>query len=98
LAVILKRPRALDDLAEIWAYIATDSIDNADNFVALIDSKLRALARQPRIGRSRPEVGKGFHSFAVGRYVIFYLPLSNGIEIIRVLHGARDIDSVLQDD
>lgn len=98
MALIVKRPRALDDLAEIWAYIAADSFDNADNFVALIDSKLRALARRPGIGRSRPEVGKGFHSFAVGRYVIFYLPLSNGIEIIRVLHGARDIDSVLQDE
>jgi toxin ParE1/3/4 len=98
LAVILKRPRALDDLAEIWVYIAADSFENADNFVALIDSKLRALARRPGIGRFRPEVGNGIHSFAVGRYVIFYLQLSNGIEIVRVLHGARDIDSILQDE
>ena len=98
MAVILTRPRALDDLAEIWAYIAANSIDNADNFAALIDSKLRALARRPGVGRARPEVGNGLHSFAVGRYVIFYLPLPNGIEIVRVLHGARDIDSVFQDE
>jgi toxin ParE1/3/4 len=98
LAVILKRPRALDDLAEVWAYIASGSVHNADNFVASIDSKLRVLARRPGIGRSRPEVGDGLHSFAVGRYVIFYLPLPNGIEIVRVLHGARDLDSAIQDE
>jgi len=39
-AVILKRPQALIDLAEIWAYIAEDSIANADAFAALIDKKL----------------------------------------------------------
>jgi plasmid stabilization system protein ParE len=37
--VVVKRPRALDDLAEIWAYIADDSVVHADAFADLIDKK-----------------------------------------------------------
>jgi toxin ParE1/3/4 len=33
-------------------------------------------------------------SLSVGNYLIFYRPLADGIEIVRVLHGARDIDSL----
>jgi toxin ParE1/3/4 len=87
----------LVDLAEIWAYIAEDSRVHADDFAALIDRKLRALARRPGIGRPRPELNQGLRSFAVGRQVIFYLPLSDGIEVVRVLHGARDIEAVFED-
>jgi toxin ParE1/3/4 len=94
---IIKRPQALIDLAEIWAHIAEDSVRNADAFAARIDDTLTALARQPRMGRLRPELGKHLRSFVVGRYVIFYLPLAKGTEIVRVLHGARDILGIFQD-
>ena len=92
--MIVKRPQALQDLAEIWGYIADDSPGRADEFADLIDSKFQTLARQPSMGRVRSELGPGFRSFVVGRYVIFYLPLENGIEIVRVIHGARDIEAV----
>jgi toxin ParE1/3/4 len=95
---VVVRPRALADLADIWAYIAEDSVKHADRFAALINSEFRTLARQPLLGRSRPELATDLRSFPVGRYVIFYVPLPKGIEIVRVLHGARDIESVLQDD
>ncbi len=96
MAVILKRPQALIDLAEIWAYIAEDSIANADAFAALIDKKLHLLAKQPGMGRARPELGHGLRSFVVGHYVVFYRPSSKGIEIVRALHGARDIDAIFE--
>jgi toxin ParE1/3/4 len=50
------------------------------------------------MGRSRPELATGLRSFPVGRYVIFYVPLSKGVEIVRVFHGARDVDTTHQDD
>jgi len=53
---IVVRPRALDDLSEIWAYIADDSVAHADAFTTLIDRKFRMLARRPNIGRARPEL------------------------------------------
>jgi toxin ParE1/3/4 len=87
-------PRALADLAEIWAYIAEDSPDHADAFVDLLDSKFQALSRRPGLGRLRPDLHPDIRSLAIGRYVVFYLPLSRGIEVVRVLHGSRDIESV----
>jgi toxin ParE1/3/4 len=98
MSVIIKRPRALSDLTEIWDYIADDSEARADSFVATIDAKFQTLAKQPGIGRLRNELTAGLRSLPVGQYVIFYLSLADGVEIIRVMHGARDIVTIFHDD
>jgi toxin ParE1/3/4 len=98
MSTVVVRPRALADLAEIWAYIADDSPDRADAFVDLIDSKFQSLSRRPGMGRRRPELSSDIRSLAVGRYVVFYLPLSRGIEVVRVLHGSRDIESIFENE
>ena len=49
------------------------------------------------MGRSRPELARNVRSFPVGKYVIFYVALVDGVEVVRVLHGARDIDSIMHD-
>lgn len=95
---VVVRPRAFVDLADIWAFIAEDSVKHADRFAALIDSQFCAIARQPHMGRNRPELATDLRSFPVGRYIIFYVPSPKGVEIVRVLHGARDIKSVLHDE
>jgi len=82
--VIIERPRAKTDLAEIWDYIADDSEARADAFVEKIDETFKTLAARPHIGRKRDELGEDLRSLPVGRYVIFYRPLPDGIEIIRV--------------
>ena len=92
---VVVRPRAMVDLAEVWAFIADDSADQADAFASLIDSKFELLAGQPNMGRSRPELAKNVRSFVVGHYVIFYLPARDGVQIVRVIHGARDIEAIL---
>jgi toxin ParE1/3/4 len=91
---INKLPRAKSDLAEIWDYIADDSESQADNFIDTVDLKLLLLAEQPNMGRAREELAKNMRSFPIGRYVIFYLVIPNGIQIVRVLHGARDLTTV----
>ena len=98
MSTVVVRPRALADLAEIWAYIAADSPDQADAFVDLVDSKFQALSRRPGVGRRRPELSSHIRSLAVGRYVVFYRPLSRGIEVVRVLHGSRDIESIFENE
>jgi toxin ParE1/3/4 len=50
------------------------------------------------MGRARPELAIDLRSFAVRNHVIFYTPLPKGVEIVRVLHGARDLETVLRDD
>jgi toxin ParE1/3/4 len=92
-AVIVLQPRAKADLSDIWQFIAEDSDDQADAFIDLIDQKFQLLTQQSGLGRRREELAEGLRSFPVGRYVIFYLLIPGGVQIVRVLHGARDIEA-----
>lgn len=82
---------ARSDLDDIWSYIARDNADAADIFIRAIVSRFPKLADMPLLGRSREELSPHLRSFPVGRYIIFYRPAQNAIEIVRVIHGARDL-------
>jgi toxin ParE1/3/4 len=45
--VILKRPRAADDLIELWDYIAEDSVTRADAFIDDVDAKFQTARHDP---------------------------------------------------
>jgi toxin ParE1/3/4 len=89
-------PAARSDLDEIWFYIAQDNADAADKFIHVIVSRFPKLAAMLQMGRQREELSPHLRSFPVGRYVIFYRPMENGIEIVRVLHGARDLPPLFE--
>jgi toxin ParE1/3/4 len=94
---VLRRPQAGADIAEIWDFIAEDSLEQADRWVDRLDEKLQLLAGQPLMGRDRPELAAGLRSIPFGRYVIFYLPLDDGIDVVRILHSARDVDAIFDE-
>ena len=94
MAKVLRKPQAESDLVEIWTYIAQDSLNTADKLLDKIDEKSQTLAQSPFIGKARDELGPKIRSFPIGNYVLFYQPIEDGIEIIRVLHGARDIEAL----
>jgi toxin ParE1/3/4 len=87
------------ELDAIWEYIALDNMDAADRFVESAYRTFRELARMPGMGRIRrfPQVQlRDLQSFRVKgfeNYLIFYRPISDGIEVFHVLHGARDLES-----
>ena len=87
---------ARSDLDEIWFYIAQDDSDAADKFIRAIVSRFPKLAAMPQLGRQREELLPRLRSFPVGRYIIFYRPMKNRIEIVRVLHGARDLPPLFE--
>ena len=87
---IIKRPAAETDLDEIWWHIAQDNPINADRFLDRIQDSCHTLAGYPHMGVKRDELKPGLRSHPVGNYLIFYFPLADGIEIVRVLHGSRD--------
>ena len=91
---LLKRPEAESDLDEIWWYIAQDSPHNADRFLDRIQERCSALADFPQMGTRRDELKAGLRSQPVGNYLIFYFPLEDGADIVRILHGSRDIESL----
>jgi len=90
---VVRRPLAAADILDIWDRIADDSVAAADRWVDKLDEKLHLIATQPLMGRARDELLANLRSFPFGRYVIFYLPLEDGIDVVRLLHSARDIDT-----
>ena len=91
---ILLTPQSHEDLLEIWIYIAEDSLKAADDVLTGIDQKIKLLARSPQVGRKREELASGLRSFPVGHYIVFYRLERKVLEIIRILHGSRDIASI----
>jgi toxin ParE1/3/4 len=75
----------------ISAYIAADNGKAAEELLDRFGKVFEMLVQNPRAGRRRPDLGQNVRSFAVDNYVIFYIPQSAGIDIIRVIHGRRDI-------
>ena len=86
------------DLDDIWLYIASDNLAAADRFIDELMGKFRKLATEPGIGRTREELAEALRSFPVGNYVIFYRAMQDGIEVVRVLSGSRDIPRVFTED
>ncbi|HEY3853971.1 MAG TPA: type II toxin-antitoxin system RelE/ParE family toxin [Verrucomicrobiae bacterium] len=82
------------DLIEIGVHIAIDNASAADKWFDLIDQKCRLLATMPLMGRERADLAPNLRSFPVGEYIIFYRPTPDGIIVIRVLHGARDLGTL----
>ena len=90
----IERSRAsVSDYEEIWRYIALDNPAAADRLISALERQLLTLAAMPGIGRKEPNLAADLRSFPVGSYLIFYRPTSDGIALVRVLHGARDISS-----
>jgi toxin ParE1/3/4 len=88
---IVRRPQARLDLIEIWGFIADDNEAAADRMLDRIDDVLRMLRERPLAGRARPELAAELRSFPIGNYVVFYVPLPNGIDLIRVRSSYLDI-------
>ena len=97
---IFKRPLAEKDLDHIWDYIEEQSSSQvqAANFLRQLFIKLETLAQSPYIGRTRDELLPGLRSFPFKNYLIFYFPLTRGIDVVRVLDGRRDIERIFQDE
>lgn len=95
MAKLVFAPLAEQDLDDILTCIARDKPEAAVKWVRKIREKCGLLAANPEIGEQRPEFKTGeFRCSLVGSYVIFYRPISDGIEIARVVRGERDIRNV----
>lgn len=94
---VVVRPQALTDLDDIFDYIAEDSLDRAIAFVRKLHGQIEKLAASPGMGRRRDQLLSGLRSFPYGNYLIFYIPLDDGVDVVRVLNGARDIEVLFQD-
>jgi toxin ParE1/3/4 len=89
-------PAAERDLDEAWLHIASDDQPAADRFVDRILSTCRKIADVPGMGPTRPDLAPNLRYFPIAGYLSFGRPIGGGIEVVRVLHGARDLLTVLR--
>lgn len=87
---IVRRPKAEQDLADIYDWIADSSPASADRYIKRVISQLNHLAEMPNMGSYRLSNFPQIRSFPIGNHLVFYQPVDDGIEVIRILHGARD--------
>jgi plasmid stabilization system protein ParE len=88
--------RAKQDLNDLWDYIADDSIEAADRVLDALHDAMVKLAKTPGIGHWRQELTDKRHRFLlVYSYLIVYRHETKPLQIIRVLHAARDLQSIL---
>jgi toxin ParE1/3/4 len=92
------KPDAELDLLEHFVFIGRDSVSAAERFHVAVRDAFDKLAEMPGMGRLRefesPELAdvRSWPVRGYKNYLIFYRPTTKGIDVLRVLHGARDID------
>ncbi len=91
---VIVSPAADGDPDEIWHYVADDSELQADRLLQRFRHKLEHLAKWNTLGRPRPEIARNCRSYPFGKYCFFFRPLDDGIEVIRVIHSARDLGQI----
>lgn len=95
---VIFSPEALDDLDEIWLYIAQDGVNHADRFTDEVQALcVEKLALFPNMGSSREYLSKGVLAFPHESYMIFYRVRADVLEIVRIMHGSVDVESSFAD-
>ncbi len=85
------------DLQEIWDYISEKNIDAANRVIGDLMGKFRFLAKNSKIGKPQDKIILNLRKFSHKKYIIFYFEIENGVEIYRIFHGARNIETLFED-
>jgi toxin ParE1/3/4 len=102
MARLIERPKARQDLEDIAVHIGTNRPSAARRFLSAAEKTYATLATMPEMGSLWSAGTPGFRGlryFPIPRYphyVIFYRPLPDGVEIVHILHGARDLQAILE--
>jgi toxin ParE1/3/4 len=103
-ARVLRTETALRDLNEQATFIQRESPNAAIRFLAAADVSFQQLATMPELGERQSFGRKELADLRVWQvrgfpnYLIFYRPVEGGIEVVRVLHGARDIAAIFEEE
>lgn len=97
---VVRRRQAVEDIDEHAAYIADRNIRSAYRFLDKVEETFEFLALHPKIGSPRfDNIASGLRAWPVatfGSYIILYFVARNAVQIVRVVHGARDIEVLLK--
>lgn len=104
MAEIRKHPIVIQDLIEQATFIAADNLEAAEQFLVAAEATFQQLGQLPGIGRlsifSNPLL-QGIRQYPIKgfkNHLVFYRDQGSDVEILRVLHGARDLEATLEGD
>ena len=97
MAVYVLSPEALEDLQNIWDFVASDSVNAASKLQDRLFDAFESLARFPGQGHTRTDLtSRSVRFWPVGAYLVAYRLHRDMLQIVAVLHGARDVAVVLR--
>ena len=90
-------PEARQDIQQLWTYIARDSVEAAARVRREIRDACRRLAQHPYSGHQRGDLTtrQDVLFWPVYSFLIIYRPDKKPLEVLRVLHGNRDVTRIL---
>jgi toxin ParE1/3/4 len=98
---VIIRAVAETEIDQIAKFIARDNLDAAIRFYEAVDDTCKLLSWMPKLGKCRvardPSL-RDLRSWSIKKftdYLIFYLPRKDGIEVLHVVHGSRDLDRTI---
>ena len=98
--IVTKKPRAKADLLEHYVYIGEENLDAAEQFLDATEAAFAKLAAMPRMGRRWRSEDPRLDAMRVWpipgwKYLVFCRPVEQGIDVVRVLHGAQDVSTLV---
>ncbi|MCL2639271.1 MAG: type II toxin-antitoxin system RelE/ParE family toxin [Phycisphaerales bacterium] len=100
---ILRKPQVNEDLIGHYAYIALDKIEPAERFLRVAEESFQRLLTMPAIGTkwvSKNKALAGIYVYPLSTpyrsYLMFYRLIPDGIELLTILHGARNLERALR--
>jgi toxin ParE1/3/4 len=96
MANLLFSPKANADLDQIWHYSAKNWGElRAETYLRSIFEAAERLKDNPRLGRSREDVRRGYRSLIIGSHLIFYQLNQETVTVIRILHQRMDVNAII---
>ncbi len=90
------RPKAIQDLADIWFYTESNWGEaQADQYIRDLNDSFSRLAENPEKGMACDDIREGYRKCITGKHMVFYRQTSSGMEIVRILHQRMDPDQHL---
>lgn len=87
-------PKASQDLSEIIDYFVRINIDAGEHFIEKFNKKCQYLANFPNMGRSYANIKADLRGVPLENYIILYRVVNSGIEIVRVVSGYQNLESL----
>ena len=94
---ILSQP-AIKYLEEIIDYFSNRNVEAGERFINKFDNKCKNLANFPNMGRSYDDIKSFLRGLPLAGYIIVYRVIDDGIEVIKVISGDRDLESLFLED